>query len=210
MQLNRVEFLKAVKFLKPAIMKCANPVSESHLHVVVDGPRCVMTAYNTHIGKRATLFKPMLPEDIEKAPEDIQEQAEFLINLPTLESFETLCQKHNGLFGKSGDLSLKSIDIFPGRLESFKDFVKYEQPVGAIFPDIGIFFSNPLGVYSMEFPNIAQHMVWNFENMIDCMKEFNGHVDVVFTGSEGPIYFKNENLNYEAVFMPVKRSVKDE
>ncbi len=196
MQINREQFIKAIKFLKPAIIDSDLPIAENHVHVVVDGPRCVLTSYNCQIAKRATLFKPMLPQDIEGG-EEAHEQAEFLIPKTTLLSFEIMCQKHRQKLEKSkSDLSLSVIDIFQTSLESHKDSVRYEQPIGVRFPDLSDLFEEPRGDY--EF---SCYMKWDYESMIDCMKEFGGVVDVVFTVSDGPVYFKNEHLNFEAVLI---------
>lgn len=207
MKLNRQQFIKAISFLKPAILKSDEPVAESHLHVVVDGPMCVLTSYNTKIAKSVTLFKPVMPKDIE-GDEEIQETDDFLINLPTLESFETMCKKHKQKFDGKKDLSLSSIDIFSNKLESHKDFIKYEQPIGTRFPDMSGLFDISPQYDGVNFDGLDYHMVWDYELMLAVMKEFGGHIDVVFTSTEGPIYFKRgvDGIEkFEAVFIPVKR-----
>lgn len=205
MQLYREEFLKAIKFLKPAILTDDRPDPLTCLHVKIDATTCVLTAGNYYIGKRVTLTSPMIPEDIEKSGSP-QEYADFLIPLSTLLSFETLCLKHKAKFKDTTDLSLKLIDIFKDRLESFKDFITYQQPITPPFPNLFKFFS-------LEISNMAVvgKIRWKHDLMIDAMKEFDEVVEVYFNGETGHIYFKTESTNQEAFLMPCgEKEVKDD
>ena len=139
MQLDRSQFLKAVKFLKPAILVTEGTEPMTNVHVKIVADRCQLTAANGVCGKRVTLVTPaQIAFDETEKPDDDQE---FMIDKATLESFETLCQKHKAIFERAAkaDQTLKLIDIFSNVLESHKDRLNYIQPLGT-FKDIGSFF----------------------------------------------------------------------
>ena len=157
MQLDRSKLIKAIKFLKPAISKAdeaEQKISDkikalTYIHVRIDEGKCIMTAADGHMGKRVILERSpqLLLEPTEQDPDQ-----EFLIPRATIEAFETLCQKHKARFEKLAkiDHSLKFVDIFSDSLESHKNVITYEQPVGIRFPDIdGFFFANKSSVMNI-------------------------------------------------------------
>ena len=203
MQLNREKFIKAIKFLKPAILKADQEEAEisekikerTFIHVKFDEGKCQLTTYDGYCGKRVILEKPQQLEIDQK--EDDDEHASFLIPRETAEGFEVLCIKHKSKFEKASkrDHSLKLIEIGPYQLVSHKDINRYEQPIGIHFPNIDpLFFVNKAPVQDIKF---------NSMRVIDALKEFNNHVDVSFSGINGPVYMATEDLTYQAFFMPV-------
>ncbi|NIA29476.1 MAG: hypothetical protein GWP06_06135 [Actinobacteria bacterium] len=154
-----------------------------------------MTAYDGYCGKRVVLEKPQQLEIEPKWEEN--EDGEFLINRETAEAFEILCTKHKAKFEKVSrrDHSLRLIEIGPFSLDSHKDTLNYLQPVGIHFPNIDpLFFASKKPV---------QNITFNSMRVLDAMKEFNNHVDVSFSGENGPVYVCTEDLTYQAFFMPV-------
>jgi hypothetical protein len=203
MQLDRSVLLKAIKFLKPAISKADEEEQKhsdkikalTHVHVRIDAGKCIMTAGDGTCGKRVHLKRPsqlVLVGKEEKTPDQ-----EYLIPRATIEAFETLCQKHKAKFEKSAkiDHSLKLIDIFDTSLESHKNVIRYEQPIGLEYPDLDqFFFANKEPVTDIKFSSGV---------VIDCLKEFGCHVEISFAGQREAVYICNDGAEYEAFFMPV-------
>ena len=210
MQLDRSDLIRKIKFLKPAISKADEQeqnVSDkikalTHVHVKIDGDVCTMTAADTHCGKRVILNKP--PQLLLEGEEKTEPYQEFLIPRSTFEAFQTLCEKHKARFEKLSkiDHSLKVIDIFSDVLESHKDRLEYLQPVGVTFPNLDtLFFANGSPVQDIKINSLT---------VIDALKEFNNHVEVTFSGQNGPVYMCTEDKTYQAFFMPVSQKVDDE
>ena len=204
MLLDRSEMIKAIKFLKPAILKADESEQNTsdkikaltHVHVKIEGDFCTMTAGDGYCGKRVILNHPsQLMLDEEKENEDGQ----FLIPRATLEAFETLCSKHKAKLEKSSriDHSLKFIDIFPDALESHKDRIEYNQPVGVVYPEIDRFFHTGA--------DPVEHLDANACVAIDALKEFTGNIQITFSGEDGPVYIQTEDMMFQAFFMVIER-----
>ncbi len=195
MKIDREQLLKAIKFLKPAIYQGENDDPMNFVHVSIDGDNCQLTACNGKIGKRVILTRS-LQQDIEDDQED-NDALEYLIDKATLESFETLCQKHKAKIKPAAkDQTLKLIRISSHTLTSFSDRIIYRQPA-CTFPDIDKYFQS--GVSSVDYLHI------NSTYLIDALKEFNDVIEVKMSGTDGPIYMKSDDLTYQAFFLPVKQ-----
>lgn len=210
MQLDRAKFIKAIKFLKPAVSKADEQEQNvsakikvlTHIHVKIDGDVCTMTASDSHCGKRVILNKP--PQLLLEEKHTEIEDGEYLIPRATAEAFDVLCQKHKARFEKSAkiDHSLKNIDIFSDSLESHKDVNRYEQPVGVTYPNLDtLFYANGSDVQNMKVNPLI---------LIDALKEFHNIVEITFSGPNGPVYMRTEDLTYQAFFMPVQTKGDDE
>jgi len=209
MLLDRSEMIKAIKFLKPAILKADESEQDTsekiraltHVHVKIEGDVCTMTAGDGHCGKRVILnhLAQLMLETEEKEIHD----GNFLIPRATLEAFETLCSKHKAKLEKSSriDHSLKFIDIFPDALESHKDRIEYNQPVGVVYPEIDRFFHT--GADPVEHLNVNAGVV------IDALKEFTCNIQITFSGEDGPVYIQTEDMTFQAFFMVQKRENDD-
>lgn len=192
MKLQRDELLKAIAFLKPAILVSDQPSPLEYVHVKTMGERCQLTAANHYFGKRATLFTPQQLEFEEREKEPDQE---FMIDKPLL-------SKHKAAFSKAvkTDHTLNFIDIFPNRLESHKDVWEYNQPKLS-YPDLDRYFVE--GNYNIE------NFRFNPSYAVDVLKEFPGVVHTTFAESkEHPgfterVYMQIESGEYQAFFCPI-------
>ena len=197
MKLDRTELLKAIKFLKPAIMESEEPNALEYVHVKTIGERCQLTAGNKHCGKRATLFTPQqLTFDEKEELEDM----EFMIDKPILEAYEKLLSKHKTAFSKAvkTDNTLNYIRISPFMLESHKDTLRYNQPKFS-YPDLDKFFVE--GNYETNDFTLDPVIA------IDAMKEFVGDVQISFAehreypGHIERVYMQSKSGEYQAFFL---------
>ena len=195
MQIDREQFLKAVKFLKPAMLISDYPDAKNYLHVKIEGDNCQLTTSDGHCGKRVTLTRCMQLAIDEDEPLDPDQG--YLIDKATLEGFETICQKHKTKFAKKSksDQSLRLIDISSQILESHEDALSYYQSK-LTFPEIDEYFEAKTSpVKSLKIsPPIA----------IDVLKEFPGVVQMFFNGEEEAIYIRSHDITYQAFFMPIE------
>lgn len=207
-KLDRQELLKAISFLKPAIMESKQPNSLEYVHVKTMGEECQLTAANGFLGKRLTLLKPQQLEFEEPVS---QKDMKFMIDKPILEAYEKLLQKHKTAFSKAvkSDHTLNYIDISPEVLGSHKDIFRYNQ-TKFTYPDIDKFFVE--GKFKLD------HLRFNPEFVIDTLKGFPGIVHVSFEEHEKHpnipqrVYMQIETGEYQAFFMPAvsKESLKNE
>ena len=199
MQLDRSQLIKAIKFLKHAIMVSNRLDPLGHVHVKIEGDVCQLTASNHECGKRVILTKPQqLTHEKPYEPEPFQQ---YVIDKATLEAFEVLCTKHKQIFERAAkiDHSLKLIEIEPTKLTSSQTDIDYLQPIFEKkenqYPNLDVlFFANKEFVKDMKVNPLV---------VLDALKEFNNHVDVSFSGVNGPVYMATEDLTYQAFFMPV-------
>ncbi len=197
MRLDREQFLKAVKFLKPAILVSDNQTPMTYLHVKVEREKCQLTATDHYCGKRAILLRPITVEDDNDFEPEFQE---YLITKPSLEAFETLCAKHKKKLEAAGkrDPGVKLIDISDKILESNGVFINYKQPAGLEFPMLESFFEAP------RYP--IGSIKANPSVVLTAFKEFDARkeVEITMSGHDGPVNIQQEDFNFQAFFLPIR------
>lgn len=193
MKIDREELIRAIKFIKPAILMTEQEDTRNYVHVKIEAGKMQLTACNGYCGKRAILVQSTQIDFMEQQEE---REGEFLINKPTLESFETLCTKHKAIFEKAAkaDASLKLVEIKDNELISCRDSISYNQPIGH-YPDIDRFFQ-----YNRAS---TDRLLVDPKIMLDIFKEFgHGAVEINFSGEIDPVYVQQGDLTYQAFFMP--------
>lgn len=198
MKLDRQELLKAIAFLKPAIMVSDQPKPFNYVHVKTMGERCQLTTADGYCGKRATLFEPQQLSFDEK---EVRVNQEFMIDKPILEAYEKLLSKHKTAFEKAArtDHTLRYVDISDSALESHKDSLSYNQPLVS-YPDIEKYFVE--GNFSLS------DLRFDSELVIATLKEFKGVVYVSFeehekhSGIPQRVFMQTERGEYQAFFCP--------
>jgi DNA polymerase III sliding clamp (beta) subunit (PCNA family) len=203
MKLDREQFIKAVKFLKPAIMVSEAEDSKNYVHVIIDQDKCQLTACDGAVGKRVTLIKPNQIDFVDNG-RDLDDVKEYLIDKPMLEAFETLCQKHKKKLEKKMyrgakkdvDLSLKVIEISSNILISHRDELNYKQPT-CTYPDLNKYFQ----AYGERMTGLKA----NPQVVIDALKECpDSEVEFTFCGEGQAVFIETEDRLFQSFFMPVK------
>lgn len=130
MILDRLEFLKAVGFLKPAIVTDQDTSAFHSLHLRVEQDRVVLTAGNSDIAKKVVMVRPISTDEMSKEQLEKDKPHQFMIPYSNLMSFETLIKKHKAKAKKLGkkDQGYLYIEIEKDRLESFGVELVYTQP----------------------------------------------------------------------------------
>lgn len=206
MKVDREQFLKAVKFIKSAILVTDRLEPLGFVHVRIDEGKAILTAADHCVVKRVTLLEPAQMEVGDAKPFEKVEmngvditgailRQKFMIHKPTLEAFETLCSKHKQKFKDSADQTLKLIEIGPTELVSHRDSIQYEQPA----------ISYPLQKVE-DFLHVVPEPVEEtgvFADVIlTAFKEFNDKaaLSVTFSGPAGAVYIEQGDGEYQAAF----------
>ena len=203
MQLYREEFLRAVAFVKHAILVSEATSALTYMHVTIKKERCRFTAADHFCGKRALLYRPITiqAEDI-----DEPENQDFLISKAALESFETLCTKHRAKLKDAikRDPSLRLIEIGPNELESHGVVLTYDQPkIGEAYPALDQYFdADRQEVTTMlANPKVISTVLKGFD--------VNKTIEIIYAGEEGPICVHDGDY-FEAFYLPVRRRQGEE
>lgn len=187
MKINRVEFLNALKFLKPAI--CQNDLRRNLMcvHCLSQGERMQMTATNSFIIKRVTL----------NGKSEID--SEYMITSKQIDDIMTICEKHKG---KKSNWPFYRIDIEPEKFVSGKVLIEIEQPQRE-FPNLDRLFSPQGG--GTDYFGITGRL------LIDVLKGFDHGsgrrrppaMKITCKSKESPILIEQDQTTYQAVIMPV-------
>ena len=200
MKIDREQLIKAIKFLKHAILVTDRHEPLGFLHVRIDEGKAILTAADHYVAKRVTLIEPQQIEV--DGPAKTDPNGQFMISKATLEAFETLCSKHKQKFRDSSDPSNKIIEISADELVSHKDTIHYEQPaysyplekVDDIFNRPG----QPVGKLTI-FPDVV----------LSAFKDFNQKTPLIvsFSGQSGAVYIEQDD--YQAAFLPMEINDND-
>lgn len=193
MLLDRLEFLKAVGFVKPAMVEDTDTAFNC-LHVKVYDDQCYLYAGNGNLSKKAHIVRPITTE--EAADMGVKDTKEtFLIPFSAMHSFEQLVKKHKKKAKKlsKNDASYLYIEISKDNLESFGMDVVYKQP-----SHDPVNFEDDFNIQR----SVAEDaIILNPKETANAMKGFDGSkpVEVTTTGEGSPIHFHQKSTSFEAV-----------
>lgn len=197
MILDRLEFLKAVKFLKHSISDNEEK-AKSCLHLRVEDDKCVLTGGGSYTAKKVVLNRPITTEEMsKKGIEDDFGAKSFLIPKGTLLSFETLMDKHKKKCKKlsKNDASYLYIEVDEGNLESFGVEISYKKP-RFDFIDFEPLFQvkkkpvDEIGLNSLD----TKHVVDGFDK--------SSVVILTMCGEDKQMHFYQKETEYEAILLP--------
>lgn len=196
MKLSREDFIKAARFVLPAVKDSEQQTDPlGFVNVNIEGGVCQLTTGNGFVAKRAVLTR-VAQLEIDGAPQD--ETATFMIPKATLEGFLTICAKHKARFDKSTDATLKLVEIGSTELESHTDVIQYDQPVFS-YPDLSTVFEVT--------GEPTKEMIFDADSITKALKGFTGHVESMLCGDS--VYLSQDDMMFQAVFMLVGQ-VSDE
>lgn len=194
MNLDRLEVLGMIGFIKHVIPD-GDESGNNCLFVMIDGDKVICTGGGVHAAKKVVLVRHM----------DMEEQAKtkklppntFMIPKGTLESFETLLNKHKKKCKKmtKNNPSQLYIDITSEELESHGVILRYPQPISK-FKDLeGLFSKNKEPVTDINLmPGDVSSIMAGFKK--------SKPVKTTFSGDDGQIHFIQEATDYEAILIP--------
>lgn len=201
MQIDRLEMLSAISFIKPAIPKKVE-TGRNCLFVRVDEGTITLIGGNQFVVKQVVLIRPITTtEDSQK---EVVYPKTFMIPRADIMAFKEMMEEHKAeckLLSKN-DPSYLFVEIGEGKLTSLDADIVYQQPKFE-FKDLGPVFEITKDLVSdiPMMPGDISSAVFGFKK--------SEKIDVTFTGYQSPILFEQED--YKAILLPpVEVEKKDE
>ena len=200
MNLDRLEVLRMIGFIKHVIPDDEDTMRNC-VFVRVDGDRVTFTGGADHSAKKVVLIRQI---DMEEAAKTKTPPAKtFMIPKGTLESFETLMNKHKKKCKKlaKNDPSHLYVDIQHDQLESHNVILLYPQPSHK-FKELETLFQKKQSPVTDLFllPGEMSDTIAGFTK--------GKQVKITFAADGGPIHFHQPSTDYEAILIPPPEDVE--
>lgn len=205
--LDRKEFLKAIKFIKPAISESAKSLAHNCLHVRVKSDSVIFTSGNGYVTKKAPMIRPadQITIDNDDQQDDEEKGLDFyMVPLSTLQAFELLVKKHGE---KAKELSKSDpghlyIEVGHKCLSSFGVEIQYDQP--AFSPED---FESKFEFNGQTTNGLVTAEI-NSKDFEDCITGFSGSspVKMTYCGDDFPLHFQQEKTDFEALLVQRRES----
>lgn len=194
MNLDRLEVLGMIGFIKHVIPDSEDS-GKNCLFVRVEQDRVICTGGGEHAAKKVVLVRYMDMEEAAKTKTPPPKT--FMIPKGTLESFETLMQRHKKKCKKlaKNDPSHLYIDITNEELESHGVVLRYPQPIYQFKDMEGLFQKKQAPITDLNLlPGDVSDVMSGFKK--------SAPVKITLSADGNPIHFYQPATEYEAILIP--------
>ena len=202
MNLDRLEVLGMIGFIKHVIPD-SDETGKNFLFIRVDEGKIVCTGGGEHSSKKVVLVRHQDMEETAKTKKPGPKT--FMIPKGTLESFETLLNKHKKKCKKlaKNDPSHLYIDITSEKLESHGVVLCYPQPEYK--------FKDLEGLFSKNKAPVSEIFILSGDvSAIMAGFKKSKQVKTTFSGDGEPIHFLQSSTGYEAILTPSPEETEDD
>lgn len=192
MELDRLEILSAISFIKPAIPK-KTETGMNCLFVRVDEGTITFIGGNQFVVKKVVLARPITTTEDSGEKEVLPKT--YMIPRADIMAFKEMMEEHKVECKKlsKNDPSYLFVDIDEGKLTSLDADIIYQQPKFE-FKDM-----EPVFQIAKDFVSDIPVMPGDISSAVFGFKK-SEKIEVTFTGEQGPILFEQED--YKAILIP--------